>query len=432
MIRLLLNKNKYSFSEYDLSDDKIDPVNPARGWYKIYYFVLNDGSDRKHVVRELRKEQSLAMVFIDIADMENDIPTENEKKEIYEILKIFSDNGKDIILRFAYDHTGHAKEREPANFHRVLSHAKSIVKFLNECDIKVFIVQGVLIGNWGEMHSSIYANDEKMQLVAEEFRSIKESYLAVRKPSQWRIINYGYAKTLRFEDYRMGLFNDGMFGSQTDLGTYGIHSKIDVGYRDSWVRDEEFDFIGEMSQYVPIGGETVEENENAQVNSQCVVDQLKRTGITYLNSEHDRALLEKWKQTPYYDKKNKQSLTLYEYVSLHLGYRFTVKKAAVSFNRDESVTINVIIENEGFAPIYEDADVYIEISDGNESEKHAISRGLNGIYSSETKTLSASFRQRRGEVKIYAVRNKDGKTIRFANISDDSGVVTVGRLETKQ
>lgn len=76
--------------------------------------------------------------------------------------------------------------------------------------------------------------------------------------------------------------------------------------------------------------------------------------------------------------------------------------------------------------------MYIEISDGNESEKHAISRGLNGIYSSETKTLSASFRQRRGEVKIYAVRNKDGKTIRFANISDDSGVVTVGRLETKQ
>ena len=175
-----------------------------------------------------------------------------------DLLKYFESKEKDVILRFAYDTKGKALEEEPFSFKTVLEHAKWIVESLQNNSRNVFIVQGLILGNWGEMHTSKHISDENLRRIYAFFDDLdKDIYLAVRKPVQWRLLNLNFSKTNDMTGIRMGIFNDGMFGSISDLGTYGSDSKEDVGYRSEWNVNEEVDFINMISEKCPVGGECV-------------------------------------------------------------------------------------------------------------------------------------------------------------------------------
>lgn len=61
-------------------------------------------------------------------------------------------------------------------------------------------------------------------------------YLSVRTPSQWRMINEVYDLPAQFPAFgagtslmgRLGFFNDGILGSESDLGTYGDTARQDT------------------------------------------------------------------------------------------------------------------------------------------------------------------------------------------------------------
>ena len=92
--------------------------------------------------------------------------------------------------------------------------------------------------------------------------------------------------------------------------------------------------------------------------------------------------------------------------------------------------ISAEIENRGFAPIYQNADIYIEIVNKEISETHKITNGLNGILPGKTTKISASFKQKNGIIFLYAKRQSDGRMVYFAN-ERDNGKTILGKLENR-
>ncbi len=430
MIHLLHRDKSTKFYPFDYSEKKNKLINPLRGWYKIFYFDINETPDYSFIESSDDDSQKLVMAFVDISSVKDGDIDEKCRENLKNILNFFVSRNKDVILRFAYDHTGKAMELEPTSFKTVLKHAEELIEAVNENPEGIFIIQGLLVGNWGEMHSSRYIFDQKLCELYDVYNNADSRiFLSVRKPLQWRMLNRDYAKTGSMENIRMGIFNDGMFGSDTDLGTFGYKSKEEVGFRSEWNAKEEREFLNIVSRKSPVGGEVVLDKVNENPDFSFMISALKETGITYLNSEHDKELINLWKNNKYTGNGVFNGDSVYDYVDANLGYRFTVENVKVKKDRNGILTISVDIKNKGFAPAYFDVDVYLEISDGIEAETHAIKAGLNDIFNGEKKTVSASFLKNKGLVTLYAKRSDNNETVFFASDFDDKGKVLLGKLD---
>ena len=56
----------------------------------------------------------------------------------------------------------------------------------------------------------------------------------------------------------MGLFDDGILGSETDLGTFGVEPGSEAGWGSPWSTEDELIFEEQLCRYVPQGGEVLE------------------------------------------------------------------------------------------------------------------------------------------------------------------------------
>lgn len=401
-------------------------VNPMRGWYSIFYFVLREDTDWIEVERRMRCPDTLAMVFIDIGAASKESLTEKDLNEIRQILDYFKKNDMDIILRIAYDHEGRCMEKEPAGFSVIEKHAAQIVNVVNEYD-NIFVLQGLLLGNWGEMHSSRYLNDAFLRKIADIFSGCKTN-LSVRKPLQWRILNENYWKEGKQTFEKMGLFDDAMFASETDMGTFSHDSKENVGYRSEWCRTEEIEFYDEIGKRNPIGGEIVYgEGYSENLSFSKIKDEMAKMHVTYLGKEYDRKVLDNFKNVECAQGGIWSGKTGYDYIEAHLGYRFVVESVSVRRNRDKSTVVEITVCNKGFAPIYSDADVLIEIDDNDCFEFHRVKNGLNDIFPGEKKTVSATFKQQVGLVGTYGFVGD--KVIEFANEGNKDNITILGRID---
>ncbi|MBQ2184336.1 MAG: DUF4832 domain-containing protein [Lachnospiraceae bacterium] len=430
MIRLLHRDKSFKFYPLDYSEKKNKIVNPLRGWYKIFYFDIAETPDYSFIESQNDDSQKLVMAFVDISSVKDEDIDEKCRENFKSIIRYFVSKNKDVILRFAYDHVGRAMEKEPSSFKTVLKHADELISLVNESNEGIFIIQGLLVGNWGEMHSSRYIYDQKLTELYEIYKkSDKRIFLSVRKPLQWRMLNLNFAKTGSMENIRTGIFNDGMFGSDTDLGTYGFKSKEEVGFRSEWNVKEEREFLNAISKNSPVGGEVVLDKEKNNPDVSFMISTLKDTGVSYLNSEHDKDLINLWKSARYTGSGIFNGDSVYDYVDAHLGYRFVIENVKVKKDRNGILTISVTIKNNGFAPVYFDCDVYLEISDSAEAETHAIKAGLNDLFNGDRKTVSASFLKDKGLVTLYAKRSENNETVYFASDFDEKGRVLLGKID---
>ncbi len=118
---------------------------------------------------------------------------------------------------------------------------------------------------------------------------------------------------------RLGLYNDGMLGNETDYGTYG--SK-ETGGEGRLRREDELTFQNELCRYVPNGGEVI--NDNSYNDFQNAIRDLGIMHVTYLNEGHDEAVLEKWKNTKVTGGGCFHGMDGYTYIERHLGYRLLI------------------------------------------------------------------------------------------------------------
>lgn len=419
MIKLLQIKNKYrAFHKAEFKESTDNISNPLRGWFDLYAFELNTDPSEFEKKTELDPKNSLVLLLVDISAFKNGDLNEKELQKIERILRFFKKNNKDIILRVTYDHAGKGMEREPFSFDTVKKHAERVAEFAAEHHKDMFLYQGLLIGKWGEMHTSRFSAYEKLQELYDIFESRLNGsvYMAVRKPVQLRNLKNKPYLDEKFDPGTLGIFNDGMFGSDSDLGTFNSTEK-DCKWDCSWNRENELKFIADIAEKVPIGGEALFGESFVSTHTpQDYIDELAFQHITYLNRHHDIKLINYWKKLKVSGKGVWNGSSYFDYIGAHLGYRFLVKNADM-YRENNNCMLKIMIENIGFAPLYDKTDNFIRIKDNNDVE-HSVHIGtgiLNGIGPGERKDITVSIPEFKGKLFLYAVSGISGKSIKFAN-----------------
>lgn len=432
--RIKAARPKWHFQEAELSEVTGKFSNPARGWYQIHRFHADQEPDFAELEWCLDSEDSLALVMINIGAFREQDLSEECLDRIQRILKFFSNYHYDIILRVVYDHEGKALEKEPFFFSQVLGHLRQLGELLHRFADSVFVYQGMLVGNWGEMHTSRFLSSDKLKEMADILRHCKgeQTYLAVRRPVQWRMLHGSQKDSKLSCPDGMGLFDDGIMASENHLGTFGSEARTRVGWEEPWKRADELIFEQELGNLAPCGGEAVyDEAYGKTLTPETVLNELRQMQLSYLNKVYDGKMLDIWRRwkCPVPGVWSKKSL--YEYVGAHLGYRFVIQKVSVKPGRDSEsrCMVEVKIQNTGFAGFYQEADIFLEYADEDRQyQKINLEDKLRGWSSGEARVLTCELEVCDCDLFLSAQRRWDKAPIRFANPSDKEGRAALGHL----
>lgn len=383
----------------------IDVVNPGRGWYHIYTFRLGQPDKEQLKWQPYYENETLALVRLELRDFRDRLLDEAALSYADEILSTFAQHGKDIILRACYDTEGKGMVREPVSFSTVLGHLRQVGELAGRHAAHIYTSQGLLVGSWGEMHSSRYLDTLQLRRMAKVWQEATQDRvtLSVRKPCYMRLFP---------DDRKIGLYDDALCSDATHMGTFGEKSQKEALWEEAWCPQEELAFLAEKSGYAPNGGEAVM-GEN--YSPQEMFAQFKQMRISYLNSVYDPMRIEPWKTQILAD-----GTSLYDAIGMHLGYRFVVKKAAVKHQ-----TCSVTIGNEGFASICMPTELFLSC----EGEEIPIAYDLRSLQPGKSVTVSEKV-EKTGTLCIGIRQKKTGRVIRFAN-EEAAEMLTLGQFTNK-
>ena len=339
--------------------------NPNRGFYYIYGFRIKDEiNDWKTDVKDRMEndpDTSLALVEVNLQEYrfgEISHAGMDSRKALFAALE---KQNKQYIVRFLYDWNGENEQYEPQNIDIIVGHMQQIEPILQKYADRIFTLQGLFIGNWGEMNGTKYTDQESMQRLASTLASVSDpgTYLSVRTPMQWRKITQT-SEPDRLEESspytrRLGLFNDGMLGNESDYGTYGTQDKTEAGTYKEWTREEELDFQDTLCKTVPIGGEVIDDNVYNDLDN--AVADFNRMHVTYLNEDYDRNVLDKWSNSTIHTEDCFDGMDGLTYMKARLGYRLVLKECRMQqdFWKD-TLHMELDIQNVGFAPVYKECE----------------------------------------------------------------------------
>lgn len=310
--------------------ESTEPIpSPYQGLYRMYRYMLNDSPcvEQQYLSDIDSNPYTLALLEINLKNYRKTEISLSALHQCETIIKAWFHSDKKLIIRFLYDWDGIACYCEPGNINTILNHMTQLSPIINAYDRAVYLLQGIFIGNWGEMHHSNYMDDKSVITLINKLHSTVHPsiYLSVRTPQHWRMIT----KEIPELKKRLGLYNDGMLGSESDLGTYTN-------------REEELIFQHNNMQYLPNGGEVI---YNMHYNSiQTFVQSLKTMHVSYLNADYDTRVYDIWKNSTYNNQNG------YDYIVSHLGYHYAINNCAVTkpFLKNE-IRIQCTIQNNGFS-----------------------------------------------------------------------------------
>jgi hypothetical protein len=280
-------------------------------------------------------------------------------------------NGCTVAVRFRYDANGKTNP-EPATFDKVLDHINQIKEsqILDDYEDILMYVESGFVGAWGEQHSGKYTSLEyKAKLLDAMLKIVPESVpVTVRTPNTfctWAGIQMSeladYVAEEDSDAARVGLYNDGYMGSNSDLGTF-----INPNRNDSvaWMKKQM------LTTYY--GGEFSGAIEFAQTYDTYLpensIQEMYDTHLSYINSNiwslyNDYTFGEEY-DTSGADNSSYYGETVYKFIRDHIGYRFVLRNSNLTSNTSQggNVTVNFSVENTGFAnPIKEqNAQVILE------------------------------------------------------------------------
>lgn len=416
-MRIKVDKKRWELKKSVYREAKELVLNPGCGWYHVYAFKVEKQPDFEELKWCLYQEETFALLVLDIGKYANDLIAEEALKHIHAILCFFSKEKKDMILRFVYDMEGKGIEKEPMSQKQIEKHMKQIGTLLREFQDDVYMVQGLLLGSWGEMHNSKFLGEESLKHLAQIYRKAvgESTFMAVRTPMQWRSIYT--SKEFEKERERMGLFNDALFSSKTDMGTYAEEEMKQSEWTKAWGREKELEFQEQLCTSVPNGGEAL--GEACYSDMDTAVKLCYRMHLSYLNSTYDSRVLDKWKSSEY------QGMNGYDYIGIHLGYRFIIRDTSLCGKKKQE--LQIVIENAGFANLYEEAEVMLILKEPAQKNVKVIKIAADprGWNSTEKITLRVELELLsigNYELFLEMIRKKDGRTICFANEDAKQGV----------
>lgn len=380
--RLLLVRGhgNVNMESYAFTESARMLYNPNRGFYYMHGFRINDDEAdfRQNIADRFcrDKETKLTLIEVNLQYFRDKPISRQGLANLEALFEALEQVDKQLIVRFLYDWNGENEQYEPDSLDVILEHMRQVGPTLCKYKDRIFTMQGLFIGNWGEMNGTRYSNAQDMQALAGQLAEVtdKSTFLSVRMPMQWRMITQlkEASEVVRGDgtlSSRLGLYNDGMLGSFSDYGTYGEHTKEEHGYFTYWNREEELAFQEELCKNVPIGGEVIVDNPYNDFEN--ALQDLKRMHVTYINKDYDRNVLDKWAETTVSEEGCFQGMDGLSYIERHLGYRLLIRQAALDYQFwEDKLRVDISLQNVGFAPIYHEADVWIILKEKESGEMH--------------------------------------------------------------
>ena len=333
--------------------------NPGIGYTATDWYHTKVGETAVH-----SKQGDIVLFFINIGEFS---AGSNDKGIDYDLDEQFftalratfencRNNGSTIAVRFRYDENG-KDNPEPNSFEQVLKHISQIKEsgVLEEYkDILMFVESG-FVGKWGEQHGGKYTSVEyKAQLLAAMLDCVPSPVpVTVRTPDIFaKYVGIERSKLAEYkseegsEAYRVGLYNDGYMGSNTDLGTYA-NREIETQWLSNQTLTSYFggefsgniDFAKQYDNYLP---------EN------CIPEMYK-THLSYINGNifqlyKDYTFSKKY-DVEGYDNSAYYGQTVFQFIRDHLGYRFVLKESSFpkSVAQGANIEFSFTVTNNGFA-----------------------------------------------------------------------------------
>lgn len=360
----------YTPMEYPEGTAHLD--NPHIGYYHLYGYILKDEAvyaspaDVPNIpeTEDEENEERLVLIQINLCRFKETELTETALSQLDTILSAWCGTDYSLLLRFIYDWDGAALNAEPQDISLILRHMEQTATVYNRYADHILTLQGLFTGNHGEMNNTNYGSAADMRQLASKLAETADPsiYLAVRTPEQWRSIteadSYSELAAMPESPYmnRLGLYNDGMLGSETDTGTYMTRS-----------RSEEIAFQNILCWTVPNGGEVIINNPYNDLDN--AVTDMRQMHVSYINSTYDSSVLDKWKQTIYSGDDIFNGVSGYDYIRDHLGYRFVLRSTEVVRDYIKGqVFLRIGIENVGFSRSYRDFSFRLTLSDTETGE----------------------------------------------------------------
>lgn len=352
---------------------------PDRGFYFIHGFMIEDGMDCRRALEETfswDRETRLALVEFNLQHYSGGDISPRGLEHIATLFDLLRTLDKHYIVRFVYDWDGKNMEVEPTDVSIVKRHMEQVGPLVNQNKDQIFTLQGLFVGNWGEMNGTRYVGKTHWRELTKQLAGVTDGdvYLAVRMPFQWRCAT-GYTGPIAGlagsaePAARLGLYNDGMMGSKSDLGTYGNTPRAEGAFDDIWQREDELAFQDELCRLVPNGGEVVYDtpyNDFPQA-----VENLGVMHVSYLNRDYDTSVLNKWAAYQVSGEGVWDGMDGLTYVERHLGYRFTLRKASMTYRFwRNALRVELDLRNAGFAPAYHPMTAELVFVDTRGEEKY--------------------------------------------------------------
>jgi len=342
--------------------------------------------------------------------------------------------GSTIALRFRYDENGKTNP-EPKTFEQVLRHIRQIKDsgLLEEYkDILMFVESG-FVGAWGEQHSGKYTSLEyKAKLLQAMLDCVPAPIpVTVRTPDIFaKYVGITRAELADYvckegtDEYRVGLYDDGYMGSDSDLGTYAN-------------REGETTWLGKQTLASYFGGEFSGNLDWAKkydtYKPENCLPEMYKTHLSYINGNiyqlYKDYTFDKKLDVAGYDNSAYYGQNVWQFIRDHLGYRFVLKNSKIKKTVLQGNTLDVsfTLVNNGFAnPVkQQNCEILLE-KDGN-FVSCAVDVDPTKWYSGKTITETLQIKLpaflQEGKWNVYfksSIGNKDMtqfamRSIRFAN-----------------
>lgn len=305
--------------------------NPYRGWYHTYDYTIADNVifDKASLTPILKKDNlsRLCLLRINLSAYGEGAISAYGLSQIADILSAWSDTDKDIILRFTYGPDALQPLAEPSDITTTYLHMEQLSPIIKEYQSHIAIMQGSFLGSYGHGMNSRLIEDNDVSELMQYLRSLLD-------PST-------VTAACGTEQYHR-ILND------TD-DQYMEHFSIYYDDLNTLLSPDTIKRFQITSKKHAIGG-TIGADNNL-TDTETALTLLQQLHISYLQTSDSSAVLNAWKNTTFRDDSIFSGVTLYDYVTAHMGYRYVVTSASMEFNtwKDEQATLLIGMRNEGFA-----------------------------------------------------------------------------------
>ena len=326
--------------------DAIFP-NPERGWWQFTADnFVNVTADQLAGIRANGQTLGYGVVRLDEF---RDRPLSPEiLAKLDHAFGLARQEGIKIILRFTYNYPQSSDDYDNAKdapLAIVLGHIKQFAPLVNKNKDVLAIFQGGLIGAWGEQHTSSNKLDTPENKII-----IRDALLAALDTSiviQWRYPRdiISWAGTLKNEDSgRIAFHNDCFLSSPSDVGTYAEDTTAKVERAAMAVVTDTTFHSGEVCDA---------QKDSLRKDCKDILREAATYHMSALNLDYYVAFHDNWKRQGCFDE-----------ITRKMGYRFVLKTAQLTKQSEGNYSLDVVVENKGWARLYKNRPLRFEAKNG--------------------------------------------------------------------